>query len=210
MLFREETDDTLWTGWPTLREEVHSTEACWAEVVDVEALEGDLDSLTDDKEAVAFPLTDWLLSAESKEDMEEDTEEVCWVGMSWDEVQEEEHGVRWGEAALSDGLFWSLPFEELWEGEKEEAAGGDAGAVEDELGSAAGEDGGEVWDNPFFSEECEDRDSWLPIGVVLGLLLNVSPGERNGKTSHNIETEWQGQCQDYCSRIADCSDNVIL
>lgn len=50
--------------------------------------------------------------------------------------------------------------------------------MEDEPACAVGEDGGEVGDNPFFSEECEDRDSWLPIGVVPGLLLNVSPGEK--------------------------------
>lgn len=63
------------------------------EAVDEEAMEGDLDSFTDDKEAVEFPLTDRLLSVESKEDMEEDTEEVCWAALSWEEVQEEE-GVR--------------------------------------------------------------------------------------------------------------------
>lgn len=63
------------------------------EVVEEEALEGEFDSLTDDKEAVEFPLTDNILSADIKEDMEEDTEEVCWVGFSWEEVQEEE-GVR--------------------------------------------------------------------------------------------------------------------
>ena len=69
--------------------------------MDVEALEGDLDSLTDDKEAVEFPLTDRLLSAKSKEDIEEDTEGVCWAGVSCEEVKEAEHGVWWGEAALS-------------------------------------------------------------------------------------------------------------
>lgn len=63
------------------------------EAMDEEAIEGDLDSFTDDKEAVEFPLTDRVLSAEIKEDMEEDTEEVCWVGVSSEEVQEEE-GVR--------------------------------------------------------------------------------------------------------------------
>lgn len=42
---------------------------------------------------------------------------------------------------------------ELWEGEQEEVAGGDAGATEEELGSAEGEDRGEVCGNPFFSEE---------------------------------------------------------
>lgn len=109
----------------------------------MEALEGDLDSLTDDKEAVEFPPTDKLLSAESKEDVKEDTEEVFWAGVSWEEVQEDEEGVSWGEATLSVGRFSSLPFEELWEGE---ATGGEAGAVEEEEepGSAAGEDGGEV------------------------------------------------------------------
>lgn len=63
------------------------------EAVDKEAMEGDLDSLTDDKEAVEFPLPERALSVESKEDVEEDTEEVCWAGVGWEEVQEEE-GVR--------------------------------------------------------------------------------------------------------------------
>lgn len=40
----------------------------------MEAAEADLDSFTDDKEAVEFPLTDRVLSVESNEDMEEDTE----------------------------------------------------------------------------------------------------------------------------------------
>lgn len=93
MLFREETDDTLGTGRPSLREEVSSTEERWMEVVDEEAMEGDVDSFTDDKEAVELPLTDRVLSAESKEDAEEDTEEVCWAGVSWEEAREEE-GVR--------------------------------------------------------------------------------------------------------------------
>lgn len=155
------------------------------ETIDEEALEADLDSFTDDKEAVEFPLTDGLLSAvESKEDVEEDTEEVFWAGVSWEEVQEEEGG-NWGEAALSVGRFWSFPFEEMWDGKQEETSGGDGCAVEDEPGSAAGEEGGEVWDNPFFSDECEDRDSWLPIGVVLELLLNVSPGNKKRNKSHN-------------------------
>lgn len=149
------------------------------ETVDEEALEGEFDSLTDDKVAVELPLADTVLSTESKEDMEEDTEEVCWAGFSWEEVQEEE-GVRWGEATLSADCFWSFPFEQLWDGEQEEAAGGDAGAAENAPESAGGEDGGELRDKPFFSEEWEDRDSWLPIGVVLGLLLNVSPRRRNG------------------------------
>lgn len=74
--------------------------------------------------------------------------------------------------------------------EPEEAAGENAGAEEDEPASAVGEDGGEVWVSPFFSEECEDRDSRLPIGVVPGLLLNVSPGGRRGnKSHHNILTD---------------------
>lgn len=90
MLFREETDDTLCTGRPSLREEACSTEECWME--EREATEGDLDSLTDDKETVELPLTDKVLSEESKEDMEEDTEEVGWAGVSWEEVQEEEGG----------------------------------------------------------------------------------------------------------------------
>ena len=70
------------------------------EAVDEEAKEGDLDSLRDDKEAVEFPLPDRLVSLEIKEDVE-DTEEV---GLSLEEVREEE-GVRGGEAALSGGCF---------------------------------------------------------------------------------------------------------
>lgn len=72
------------------------------EAVDEEAMEGVLDSFTDDKEVVEFPLTDRVLSVDSKEDVEEDTEEACWAGVSWEEVQEEE-GVRLEEAALSLG-----------------------------------------------------------------------------------------------------------
>lgn len=177
VLFTEDTDDTLCIGRPSLREEARSTEECWMEAEDKEATEGDLDSFTEDMEAVEFSLTDRVLSAESKEDMEEDTEEVSWAGVSWEEVLEE--GVRWGEAATSVECFWSFPFEELRDGEQEDATGGDTCAVVDKSGSMAGEDGPEVWENPFFSEECEDRDSWLPIGVVLELLLNVSPGGRN-------------------------------
>lgn len=169
MLFREEADDTRLIGRPSFREDARSTEERWIDATDEEATEGHLDSFTDDKEADEFPLTDTVLSAEIKEEIEEDTEEVCWVRVSLEE------GVRWEEAVESVWCFWSFPFEEAWDMEREEAAG--VGAVEDEPACAVGEDGGEVWDNPFFSEECEDRDSWLPIGVVPGLLLNVSPGE---------------------------------
>lgn len=63
------------------------------EVVDDEATDGHLDSFKDDKEAVEFPLTDRVLSSERTEDREEDTEEVFWVGVSSEEVQEEA-GVR--------------------------------------------------------------------------------------------------------------------
>lgn len=55
--------------------------------------------------------------------------------------------------AASVECFWSLPLEEQWEVEQEEAAAGDTCGGEDEPGSAGGEDGGEVWDRPFFSEE---------------------------------------------------------
>lgn len=160
-------------GRPSLRGEARSTEEHWVEETD-EAPEGTLDSFIDDKEAFEFPLADKVLSVDSKEDMEEDTEEVCWVEVSWEEVQEEDAG-SWGEALLS---FWSLPFEQHWE----EAAGGGAIAAEDRLASAVGEDGGEERSVcPFFSEEWEDRDSRLPIGVVSGLLLKVSPTSRHGK-----------------------------
>lgn len=154
-------------GRPSLREEARSTEEHCVEVTD-EAPEGPLDSFIEDKEAFEFPLADKVLSVDSKEDMEEDTEEVCWVEVSWEEGQEEDVA-RWGDALVS---FWSLPLEQYWE----EAAGGDAVAAEDRLASVVGEDGGEersVW--PFFSDEWEDRDSRLPIGVVSGLLLKVSP-----------------------------------
>ncbi len=152
------------------------------EAVEDETTEGDLDSFTDDKDALEFPLT--FLSAETREDMEEDTEEVCWAEKGWEEVQEEED-VWWGEAVLSAGCFWSFPFEEVWDGEQEEGTGGDTCAAGDALGSAAGEDGGDIWDKSFFSEECEDRDSWLPMGVVPGLLLNVSP--EGTETNHITE-----------------------
>lgn len=100
MLFREETDKSLSTDGPPLVKEVRSSEKCWMEMVEEEALEREFDSLTDDKEALEFPLTDKLLSADSNEDVEEDTEEVCWAAVGWEEVQEEEGG-RGGEAALS-------------------------------------------------------------------------------------------------------------
>lgn len=135
MLFKEEADDARWIGRPSLSEEARSTAGRWMEAVDEEAAEGVLDSFTDDKEAEEFPLADSVLSVESKEDTEDDTEEVCWVGVSWEE--------GWEEAAASAGCFWSVPFKEWWDGEQEEAAGGDAGDVE-ELASAVGEDGGEV------------------------------------------------------------------
>lgn len=69
----------------------------------------------------------------------------------------------------------------MWDGEEEEAVGGDGCTVEEEPGSAAGEEGG---DNSFFSHD-DDRDSWLPTGVVLELLLNVSPG-RKKERSHTM------------------------
>ncbi|KAK5887508.1 hypothetical protein CesoFtcFv8_016107 [Champsocephalus esox] len=87
-------------GRPLLRGGVRSTKESWMEAVDEEAKEGDLDSLRYDKEAVEFPLPDRLVSLEIKEDVE-DTEEV---GLSLEEVREEE-GVRGGEAALSGGCF---------------------------------------------------------------------------------------------------------
>lgn len=87
----------------------------------MEAAEGGLNSFTDDKEAVKFPLADRLLSVETKEDVEEDTEEVCWAGVSSEEVREEE-GVKRGEAAPSVGPVRSFPFEESWGGEQEGAA----------------------------------------------------------------------------------------
>lgn len=59
------------------------------EMVDEEVMEGDLDSFTDDKEAVEFLLTDRFLSAESKEDIEEDTEEVCCAEKGWEGVHED-------------------------------------------------------------------------------------------------------------------------
>lgn len=159
---------------PSLREETCSIEEHSVEATD-EAPDGTLDSFTEDKEASEFPLADKVLSVDSKEDMEEDTEEVCWVEVSWEEVQEEDV-LRWGEAPVS---FWSLPFEQPWEG----ATGGDAFAAEDTLASVVGEDGGdERTVCPFFSEEWEDRDSRLPIGVVSGLLLYVSPAGRHGNT----------------------------
>jgi len=185
VLFREETEAALWTGPHSLGEEGGSTEECWMEAADADALEGDLDSFAEEKEAAEFLLKDFS-TAESKEDVEEDTEEVCSAWASGVEIQEEE-GVRWGEGGPSDGSLWSFPLEELCGGEQEEAAGGDGCVVGGEPGSAAGEHEGDVWDNPFFSEEWEDRDSRLPIGVVSGLLLNVSP-ENTKKKCHMHES----------------------
>lgn len=43
-------------------------------------------------------------------------------------------------------------------------------------------EGEPVLEQLFCSEECDERDSILPIGVLLGLLLNVSPdGDRHKK-----------------------------
>lgn len=89
MLFRDETEDPLWMRRPSLREETCSIEEHSVEATD-EAPDGTLDSFTEDKEASEFPLADKVLSVDSKEDMEEDTEEVCWVEVSWEEVQEED------------------------------------------------------------------------------------------------------------------------
>lgn len=62
-----------------MRVEARSTDDRWVEALDEEAREGDLDSFTDDKEASEFPLADRVLSVDSKEDVEEDREEACWV-----------------------------------------------------------------------------------------------------------------------------------
>lgn len=88
----------------------------------MDVLEGDLDSLTDDREAAEFPLTDFS-TAESREDVEEDREEACWVGVGSAEVQEEE-ALRRGEGPLPFASFSSFSLEELCGGEHGEAAGG--------------------------------------------------------------------------------------
>lgn len=142
MLFREETDVALWTVPPSLKDDERSTGECWMEVEEMDVLEGDLDSFTDDREAAEFPLMDFS-TAESKEDVEEDTEEACWVGVSSAEVQEEETLER-GEGSASSAGFSSFKFVELCGGEQKEAAGGGDCAVEGELGSADGEEGDEV------------------------------------------------------------------
>lgn len=102
-LFREQVDDARWTGLLSLREEARSTDT---ETEDVEAREGVLGSVTDDTEAAAeFALTDRLESVtECKEEMEERTEEGCWVGVLWEEVREEER-VSGEVTALSAWLF---------------------------------------------------------------------------------------------------------
>lgn len=191
-LFREETEEALWIAPPSLTPEWCSADEFWTEAVDAEALDEALESFTEDKEAIEFLLKD-LSTAESKEDVEKDMEEVC--SESGAELQE---AVRWEETALSEGRLWSFPLEELCGGEQEEAAGGDDGVERGEPGSAAGEEGGEVWDSSFFSEECEDKDSWLPIGV-LELLLKVSP-EGGTETKHHklkdkttAELSWASQ-----------------
>lgn len=142
MLFREETDAALSTVPPSLKEEARSTGECWMEVEEMDVLEGDLDSFTDDREAAEFPLTDFS-TAESREDVEEDREEACWVGVSSAEVQEEE-ALRRGAGSPSSACFSSFTFEDLCVGEPEDAAGGGDCAVEGELGSAEGEEGDEV------------------------------------------------------------------
>lgn len=167
-LFREETEAAF-----SLTGEEQFPDVGWTEGV-----EAHLESFAEDKDTVEFLLKD-LSTAESKEDVEEDTEEVCSAEDSGAEIQEEE-GVRGGEGASSGDAFWSFP---LRGDEPEEVEGGENCAAGGEPGSAAGEDGGEVWDNLFFSEECDDNDSWLPIGVVSGLLLNVSP-EKQEETPH--------------------------
>lgn len=93
------------------------------EAVDADALEGDLDSFTEEKEAVEFLLND-LSTAESKEEVEEDMEEGWSAG---------------GSRVLSDAAVWSFPLEE-----SRVSAGRDDCVVTGESGSAAGEDGGEV------------------------------------------------------------------
>lgn len=80
------------------------------------------DSLTDDNEVEEFPLTDSVLSVESKEEAEDDGEEA-------------------GRPAAGCGE--AAPSEECRDGELEEAAGGDEGEVEDEWVSAEGDDSGE-------------------------------------------------------------------
>lgn len=85
MLFREEADNTRLIGRPSFREDARSTVERWIDATDEEATEGHLDSFTDDKEADEFPLTDTVLSAEIKEEIEEDTEDVCWVRLSLEE-----------------------------------------------------------------------------------------------------------------------------
>lgn len=175
----EETEDAFWTGPPSLTHEGHSADRFWTEAVDADALDGDLDSFIEDKEANEFLLKD-LSTAESKEDVEQDIKEVC--SESGAGVQEAEAVRR--EGGLSEGCLWSFSCG----GEQEDAAGGD---VVGGSGWAAGEDGGEVWDSSFFSEECEDKDSWLPIGV-LELLLNVSPDGGQEVKSYKL-TERQKQ-----------------
>lgn len=151
----DETEAVLLAGPSTPAEDER-----WAGGLDPAPLERDFDSFREYKEAVEFLLKDFS-TAESNEDVEEDTEDVCSTGASGAADQEV---VDWGwaEGAPSDRCVWS-----------DGAAGGDTGSGGS--GSAAGEDGDDVWDNPFFSEEWEDRDSRLPMGVAPGLLLKVSP-----------------------------------
>lgn len=76
---------------PSFKAEQCSTEEFWSEAVDKDTREGDLDSFNDDKDTVESPLAERVLSVvESKEDVEDDTEGVCWVRPGLEDVQEEE------------------------------------------------------------------------------------------------------------------------
>lgn len=96
--------------------------------------------MIEDKDTVESPLAESVLSVTS-EDAEE--EGVCsWVRPSLEDVQEEEEQELGGEGLGGEGFFVSFVEEQ------EEVTGGD------EPDSATpGEEGGDVRDWPFFSEE---------------------------------------------------------
>lgn len=85
----EETETVLFTG--------PSEDERWTEGLDPSPLERDFDSFREYKEAVEFLLKDFS-TAESNEDVDEETEDVCSAGASG----APEEGWRWGEGAASD------------------------------------------------------------------------------------------------------------
>ena len=92
-------------------------------------------------------------------------------GVGREEAAEEEAALGAGDG--EEGTSVRAPASRPLGGEREGGSGGGSGADGGEAAgrAAGGEEGGEVLEKPFCSEEWEERDSWLPRGVLLGLLL---------------------------------------